>query len=247
MDGHIVARCLRGAGDSVNVREMFSSVAKKQKKRDKRADAPPRLAPARAGLPATPPSEPPAPPSPAPTDVAGPLPVLADLHQRHPGFYANLCGAYADAARVCLSRHHESPQLLRIQDEVTNTERNIAWHPPTAQVRAAWDNSDDATRDGAYAVSLATVEVTRSLVAVGRARTKSGADWLLVPAAEVEPDDFEGTIRLEVSGVDEGTVGARFNEKVKQAQAGDSNLPAIVSVVGFQALRVRVGDVEQPS
>lgn len=229
---------LCGVSGSVTVRGMFLVMAKKRNKAESDTAA------GGSALPAPPP---PTEDSPAPPAAADALPVLSALHLRHPGFIENMCSTYADAARVCFARHHESPQVLRVQDGATNSERTVSWTPPTPQVRAAWDNSDDATRDGAYSVSLATVEATRNLVAVGRARNKSGADWLLVPAEDAEPEDFEGTIRLEVSGVDEGPIGARFNEKVKQAQAGDSNLPAIVSVVGFHSLRVRLGDVEQPS
>lgn len=243
-DGHIPPRaCLCGSCGSVKVREMFLVMAKKRESK-----AEPSTATGGTALPPPPPPAPdPPPPASPPAVAADALPVLSELHRRHPGFKANLCSAYADAARVCLSRHHDSPRTFRIQDGTENSERSISWDSPTAQDRAAWNNSDDATRDGAYAVSLAAVEVTRRLVAVGRAHTKTGADWLLVPVEEVEPDDFEGTIRLEVSGVDEGSIGGCFNEKVRQAHAGDSNLPAVVSVVGFQSLRIRVGDVEHPS
>lgn len=73
------------------------------------------------------------------------------------------------------------------------------------------------------------------MVAVARAETSTGADYYLGPPGH-SGEDLEGCWRLEVSGINAGTpsdVAARLREKVAQAQAGNSNLPALAGVIGF--------------
>jgi hypothetical protein len=112
----------------------------------------------------------------------------------------------------------------------------------------AWANNDDTTRDGAYGLALAAVEITRGLVAVSRAETRTGADYYLgTPDAVL--DDLEASIRLEVSGTDEGgesVINSRLRQKLEQASKGCSNLPAMALVVGFKALRIVSEDVKKP-
>ncbi len=54
-------------------------------------------------------------------------------------------------------------------------------------------------------------------------------------------------MRLEVSGthLDHSGVKNRLKEKVKQALDGNSNLPALAAVVGFQARIIVIQTVEQ--
>lgn len=70
----------------------------------------------------------------------------------------------------------------------------------------------------------------------------TGADWYLAePAASM--DDLESCFRLEVSGINRGTsadLRRRLREKLAQAAKGASNLPAIASVVGFNAREVMI-------
>jgi hypothetical protein len=83
------------------------------------------------------------------------------------------------------------------------------------------------------------------LVALRRAETKTGADYYLAPFG-ASLDDLEECVRLEVSGTDKGTandVQVRLLQKVAQARAGDSNLPALASVIGFNAQIIIVQDV----
>ena len=116
---------------------------------------------------------------------------------------------------------------------------------PNDRTRAAHANEIDATEHGAYGVSLATVEDIAGLVAVGRAETLTGADWYIAPNG-ISLEDLENCIRLEVSGTSAGTsaeINRRLLEKITQASRGDSNLPAIASVVGFKALEVAVSSL----
>jgi hypothetical protein len=86
----------------------------------------------------------------------------------------------------------------------------------------------------------------RGLVAVIRAETLTGADYYLGRPGD-QADDLEATLRLEVSGTDAGSeilIKARLRQKVEQARRGNSNLPAVASVVGFDALRIVIADPE---
>ena len=171
------------------------------------------------------------------------LPALHDLHQRHPGLTPLLCGSYAEAASVCLSRHHASPVEFDVVKQGIATSRQVAWVTPDDRVKRAWNNNDDATRDGAYSLSIAAVEVELGLLAVQRAETRTGADYYMAPTPA---KSLETAYRLEVSGVDHGnekTIQRRLIEKVQQARRGSSNLPAIAAVVGFLERRIEIEQV----
>jgi hypothetical protein len=178
-----------------------------------------------------------------------------DLSSRHFGLTERVAGGYAEAACVCLDRHHTPPQDFHIVDDgLFNGEARAEWPPSSTRVKVAWANRDDATRDGAYGIALATIELTRGLVAVGRAETRTGADYYLGPADQLgsndEPvKDYERTFRLEVSGIDNCTpnlIQARLRKKLEQARNGESNLPAIAAVVGFSTADVLADEVDEP-
>lgn len=172
--------------------------------------------------------------------------LIENLDERHPGLTATRARALYEAASVCLDRHHASPALLRIDDEGTIGGRQIAWVEPNGRAKVANGNEIDATCDGAYAVSLATIEVERGLVAIGRAWTGSGADFFLTPKEMCSTADFETALRLEVSGVDKGgasTLRHRLKQKRMQLTRGKSDSAAIASVVGFRELLVLLGTV----
>jgi hypothetical protein len=60
-------------------------------------------------------------------------------------------------------------------------------------------------------------------------------------------EDLEASVRLEVSGTDEGnlsTIRSRLRQKMEQAGRVESNLPALATVVGFAALRIESADVQ---
>jgi hypothetical protein len=86
---------------------------------------------------------------------------------------------------------------LKDNDEIEATVAE--WMKPDSRLEKAWANADDATRDGAYGLALAAVEITRGLVAVSRAETRTGADYYL-GRSDASPDDLEASIRLEVRG-----------------------------------------------
>ena len=171
------------------------------------------------------------------------LPELAKLHERHRALTPAVCGAYAEAAAVCLSRHHTPPANMRIQSPESNSTRPITWPVPDTRVLAAWANHDDATRDGAYAVAIAATETELQLLATSRAETRTGADYYVSIGSE---PDLETDQRLEISGIDNDTpasLARRLAAKQQQAADGKSALPAIAAVVGFRSCEVRLARV----
>jgi hypothetical protein len=161
---------------------------------------------------------------------------LSDLGERHPGVTKALGDAYAEAASVCLSRHHKSPIDVAAEYRAEGNNCILPWVAPTVAVSRAHANEIDATEQGAYAVSFAAVESLAGLVAVRRAETLTGADYYVAPVG-ADINDMETCLRMEVSGVDAGNapeVRARLRQKLRQTEKGRSNLPALAAVVGFR-------------
>lgn len=173
-----------------------------------------------------------------------PLKRLAD---RHDGLTEAVAESYTEAARVCLDRHYESPVDFAIHNAGTQTDAVTEWERTDDRTRRAWANEIDTTEAGAYACVLAAVELSHKLVAVHRAETKKGADYYVAPEGTLA-DDLETCIRLEISGVDGGTMSAvsqRLKQKLEQARAGQSNLPAMAGVVGFHARVVLLAALDE--
>ena len=170
---------------------------------------------------------------------------IHDMAKRHHGLTAAVAESYLEAARVCLDRHHESPTDFEIANSGRLTEAVVEWEKADERTRGAWANETDATEAGAYACALAAVELSDGLVAVHRAETRTGADYYIAPVGAA-PEDLEDCLRLEVSGVDRGeqsAVDQRLKEKLGQAAAGISNLPAMAGVVGFRARVIHLSRV----
>lgn len=170
---------------------------------------------------------------------------IAELSERHPGLTKSLGDAYAEAAAVCLQRHHQSPAEVKAVLNGEQVNCLLPWKMPERAALLAHANEIDATECGAYAVSLATIEALEGLVVVGRAHHLTGTDFYVAPVG-TQIDDYESCFRLEVSGVNAGgqsAVNARLREKMLQAAKGKSNLPAIAAVVGFRERLVAIAEL----
>lgn len=177
-----------------------------------------------------------------------PLPIH-DMAKRHTGLTEAIASAHTEAAGVCLSRHHQSPTAFDLHRDGDRSTAAVAWSQPSARTVSAWANDTDATEAGACACALAAVELVDGLVAVRRAETKTGADYYIAPRGSAI-GDLEDCLRLEVSGVDKGResiVNKRVGEKLAQAAAGNSNLPAMAGVVGFKAKLIVLADLNAAS
>ena len=174
---------------------------------------------------------------------------LSDLGLRHPGVTKAYGDSLTEAAAVCLNRHHISPITLFADIHGDQSECVTEWLAPDAQMLRTYANDIDATEAGAYGVSLAAIEALEGLVAVRRAETLTGADFYVAPTG-TDPDDLESCLRLEVSGVSSGgkaIVEARLKAKLKQTEAGKSNLPAIASVIGFKERLIAIAKMHEKS
>lgn len=174
---------------------------------------------------------------------------LDNLADRHPGLTKAISDGYIEAASVCMNRHHQPPVDISVDSQNNPDEYIVEWKVPDQRIIMAWANETDATEYGAYAISLAAIEIVQGLVAVRRAETLTGADYYIAPIGSA-PDDLEGCLRLEISGTDRGNksdIKKRLKSKIKQTTAGASNLPAIASVVGFRELTVAMATVEEKS
>ena len=109
---------------------------------------------------------------------------------------------YAEAARVLLDNFTNH---LFMQTSVSTMARGqhiyLSGEPTAARQRRAHGNQEDATRDGAYSLVLASAEVHLDLVATTRLKTGTGADYLLEPKGIIQTDtdelNLESAIRLE--------------------------------------------------
>jgi hypothetical protein len=169
------------------------------------------------------------------------FPKLAELHKSHFGLVKEVAQCFAQAADVCFDRHHRSPHDLAIKSEKHSMIRQHRWRKPSERAKASWANKDDATRDGAYAVCIASLEVAEGLYAIGRAETRTGADYYLDKKKAAK--DLERAYRLEVSGTDgsEADATTRFRIKKNQTSEGESVVPAFAAVVSFKDAIVLYG------
>src|SRR5271157_5608604 len=128
---------------------------------------------------------------------------IHNLAERHPGVTQAIGESYTEAARVCLDRHHASPIDIKIKTNSEEQDAVVQWQSCDERTLAALANVTDTTENGAYACALASVELTRKMVAIHRAEIKTGADYYIAPPG-TKLDDLENCIRLEISGVDTG-------------------------------------------
>ncbi len=173
--------------------------------------------------------------------------VLEGLSDRHPGVTPGLSSAYAEAAMVCLGRHHIPPSNMTVDCNNSKSLKLVAWVLPEDRMKKAWANQNDTTEFGACGISLAAIELDKGLIAVARAETGTGADYYISTIGSTF-DDLEYEFRLEISGTDSGNssdIRQLLKRKIKQAAGGESNLPAITAVVGFKELIVLIADVEE--
>ncbi len=173
---------------------------------------------------------------------------LYDLSARHYGLTQSIAGGYEEAARVCLDRHHSSPVHVNIRSKTAESKAEVVWEKADARIRGAFNNQTDTTMMGAYGCVIAAVELTQGAFTVRRAETATGADYYVAPPG-MGIEDLEGCFRLEVSGISDGNnkaVERLLFTKMDQTRRGNSNLPAIAGVIGFEVLRILIEYVDEP-
>lgn len=171
---------------------------------------------------------------------------LDDLAAIHPCITEELAGALAQAAKVCLDRHHRPPIALFVEEGAIEDNVSLRWEPTSARARAGWGDQNDTIEWTAVGVALAFLGTARELVAVRRARRVSGADYY-VAAKGASLDDLEGAVRLEISGIESGGVSEvrrRLFEKLSQLHRAAEFTPGIAVVVGFAARAVHLATLD---
>jgi hypothetical protein len=173
---------------------------------------------------------------------------LNNMSDRHHGLTQPIADSFKEAACVCLDRHHDPPQEFTLRVGSSETEALVEWSPPSARCKLAWANDTDTTEQGAYGCALAATELALGMFAICRAETLTGADYYVGPV-DRPLEDLEGCYRLEVSGtkLEEQELRRMLNRKIRQAKAGRSSLPAIVTVVGFSVRLIAMRFVEEES
>jgi hypothetical protein len=182
-----------------------------------------------------------------------------DLHKRHWGVCDLTAQLYSASVNMCMERHHASKSVdFAVQRNSLELVATVEWSDSIRLFRHS-HAADRATEFAAYAIALATIELTDELVALTWAYKGSRVDYFLVPAKEADAawDDLEnaiplsslGTVGMEVSGVDAGNT-ARVNTRVKakreQARSSPEERPAIACVVAFLLKKIILKDVDKP-
>lgn len=158
---------------------------------------------------------------------------LSSLHRGVPAISADYGKTCAQAGTVCLdNRGHNSPTKLRVSGIKSEAFR-LSWpYPSTRDVRC-WNDLQDATEFGAYALAFLLVKKLTRFTAIERSRKGTGFDYWL--GKNVGPP-FQKKARLEVSGILSGTdsqVSTRVKEKLRQTAPSAGRLPAFVVVAEF--------------
>ena len=176
-----------------------------------------------------------------------PLLPLENMAERHQGLTSSVAQNNLEAARICLDRHHLSPKEFTLEDDKVESRAKVEWEPTDKRTKDAWDK-DDATEAGACAFSIAAIKLLRNLFAVRRMSKGTGADYY-VALDNQDLEDLENCFRLEVSGTssDKVEVKKRLNVKIDQTKKGNSNLPALVSIVGFKVQLILLHTVDGKS
>jgi hypothetical protein len=158
-----------------------------------------------------------------------------------PGVTPAKGGSLAEAACVCLHALGHTPgSSMILLDGDTKKTYELVWDTPTQEMCNCHNDAQDATEEGAYAVSFLTVLDVTDYTVIRKSRKGTGVDWFLAYKDEL----FQDAARLEVSGILRGTVDQlayRVNQKLQQTSLSDGQmLPAFVSVTEFGSPRTRL-------
>lgn len=168
---------------------------------------------------------------------------LNDLSKGLPGITSVRGADLAQAGAVCLEEHghaHGTTLSVRGGCEATFAAK---WPPVDEQVRRCWNDTQEATEQGASAVALLLIVQLTEYTVVERSKKGTGFDyWLGLPDDENDLP-FQNRARLEVSGILSGTssvIASRVKQKLNQVSVTDGTWPAFVVVVEFSSPESRI-------
>jgi len=160
---------------------------------------------------------------------------LAALAEGMPGLTAASGQTLAEAAAVCLEdRNHQTGVCLQRAGLMTE-DLHVEWLPVDDQNRRCYADMQEATERGACGVAILVVKEVTGMVVVERSKKGTGFDYWL-GSEDYDGLPFQGTSRLEVSGILTGTntqIDARLKQKKDQIAPTDHIAPGYVAVVEF--------------
>jgi len=110
----------------------------------------------------------------------------------------------------------------------------LQWPPCTPQLRATYNDLQDATCNGAYGIAIVTALKVTGLKVLLQSWKGTGFDYWLGKRVD---DLFDNATRLEVSGIlhgDDSVIGSRIKTKMKQTtRSAGTGLPALACVIEF--------------
>ena len=147
----------------------------------------------------------------------------------------------AQAAVICLDHEgHMAGVRLGVNGAFT-APFALSWSETLTEAkRRFWNDLEEATQQGAYAVAILLIRALTGYTVIERSRKGTGFDWWL----GTEDNLFQGKARLEVSGILRGTtrrINSRIKARMGQTRQSDSlALTAYVVVVEFGTPRAKV-------
>jgi hypothetical protein len=172
-------------------------------------------------------------------------PKAIDLHSLGEGMagLTSACGtSLAESAAVCLEDRSHTPGVFLSVKGISNAGYVLQWIAVDDQQRRCYNDLQEATERGAYAVAILLVRQLTGMTVLQRSKKGPGFDYWVG-----EPDDngllFQGKTRLEVSGLLEGStteITARVKRKIAQVKPSDHLAPAYIAVVEFGAPTAQV-------
>jgi hypothetical protein len=178
--------------------------------------------------------------SPTPEKDVTELP-LDNLVHGFPHIPAEGGAMLAQAAVVCFDHEGHTPGVTLRVDGAFTAAFSLSWSETLTEAkRRFWNDLEEATQQGAYAVAILLIRALTGYTVIERSRKGTGFDWWL----GTEDNLFQGKARLEVSGILRGTP-RRINSRLKarMGQTGRSDelaLTAYVVVVEFGTPRAKV-------
>jgi hypothetical protein len=167
--------------------------------------------------------------------------TLDSLIQGFPHIPSEGGAMMAQTAVVCLDHQGHTSSVQLVVDGAFTTTFSLSWSEGITEAkRRFWNDLEEATQQGAYAVAILLIRALTGYTVIERSRKGTGFDWWLGK----EDNLFQGKARLEVSGILHGTtrrINARIKARIGQTRQSDHlALTAYVVVVEFGTPRAKV-------
>lgn len=136
-----------------------------------------------------------------PSNLPAPL-TLEDLSEGFPHVPPECGIVHVQSAVLCLEgQGHHSGALLNVQGSFPTVFRLLWSMDVTEAMRRYWNDPDEASEQGAYALALLMLRSLTGLTVLERSRKGTGFDWWLASQDNL----FQAAARLEVSGIMRGS------------------------------------------